>query len=207
MGLTTGSTMIRISLLVFATLLCCLVVKAEEPEEHQLSNSVSGLSNLKRDVRSPNSRPKKSKRKHRPRKIARKGKKKNNQKQRPKKSEKKGSKKPNNKKGPKSRRKNKNKRNKKKKKSKSRKVKKKKKKQMPRAHKNKERQTGEDDATCLANIAAAMDYEGIQIKNFNNQKKGVEDFDKLIKNKAGKKDNFQNTTAYMKEAIGSDNSC
>merc|ERR1711913_255749 len=220
--LTTGSTMIRISLLVFATLLCCLVVKAEEPEEHQLSNSVSGLSNLKRDVRSPNSRPKKSKRKHRPRKIARKGKKKNNQKQRPKKSEKKGSKKPNNKKGPKSRRKNKNKRNKKKKKSKSRKVKsgrkgkkrarkikviKKKKKQMPRAHKNKERQTGEDDATCLANIAAAMDYEGIQIKNFNNQKKRVEDFDKLIKNKAGKKDNFRNTTAYMKEAIGSDNSC
>merc|ERR1711874_65273 len=72
---------------------------------------------------------------------------------------------------------------------------------------NKERQTGEDDATCLANIAAAMDYEGIQIKNFNNQKKRVEDFDKLIKNKAGKKDNFQNTTAYMKEAIGSDNSC
>merc|ERR1711874_865215 len=132
---------------------------------------------------------------HRPRKIARKGKKKNNQKQRPKKSEKKGSKKPNNKKGPKSRRKNKNKRNKKKKKS------------MPRAHKNKERQTGEDDATCLANIAADMDYEGIQIKNFNNQKKSVEDFDKLIKNKAGKKDNFQNTTAYMKEAIGSDNSC
>merc|ERR1711970_761549 len=198
------------------------IVKAEEPQEHQLSNSISGLSNLKRDVRSPNSRPKKNKQKHRPRKIARKGKKKNNQKQRPRKSEKKGSKKPNNKKGPKSRRKNKNNRNKKKKKSKSRKGKsgrkgkkrarkvkvlKKKNKAKPRAHKNKERQTGGDDATCLANIAAAMDYEGIQIKNFNNQKKRVEDFDKLIKNKAGKKDNFQNTTAYMKEAIGSDNSC
>merc|ERR1711981_921247 len=113
--LTTGSTMIRISLLVFATLLCCLVVKAEEHQEHQLSNSISGFSNLKRDVRSPDSRPKKNKRKHRARKIARKGKKKKNQKQRPRKSEKKGSKKPNNKKGPKSRRKNK------KKKSKSRK--------------------------------------------------------------------------------------
>merc|ERR1712066_241198 len=166
--LTTGSTMIRISLLVFATLLCCLVVKAEESQEHQLSNSISGLSNLKRDVRSPDSRPKKNKRKHRARKIAGKGKKKKNQKQRPRKSEKKGSKKPNNKKGPKSRRKNKNNRNKKKKKSKLRKGKsgrkgkkrarkvkviKKKKKQNQRTQKNEERRTGGDDATCLANIA------------------------------------------------------
>ena len=52
-----------------------------------------------------------------------------------------------------------------------------------------------------------MDYEGKQIKNFNNQKKRIEDFDKLMKNKGGKKENFQNTTTYMKEALGSDNSC
>ena len=63
------------------------------------------------------------------------------------------------------------------------------------------------DDTCLANIELAMDYEGKQIKNFKNQKKRVEDFDKLIKNKAGKKDNFQNTTSYMSDAIGSDKSC
>ena len=64
-----------------------------------------------------------------------------------------------------------------------------------------------DDDTCLANIELAMDYEGKQIKNFKNQKKRVEDFDKLIKNKAGKKDHFQNTTSYMSDAIGSDKSC
>ena len=64
-----------------------------------------------------------------------------------------------------------------------------------------------DDDTCLANIELAMDYEGKQIKNFKNQKIRVEDFDKLIKNKAGKKDNFQNTTSYMSDAIGSDKSC
>ena len=52
-----------------------------------------------------------------------------------------------------------------------------------------------DDNTCLANIELAMDYEGKQIKNFKNQKKRVEEIDKLIKNKAGKKDNFQNTTS------------
>merc|ERR1712106_990182 len=70
-----------------------------------------------------------------------------------------------------------------------------------------ERQTGADDTTCLANIELAMDYEGKQIKNFKNQKKRVEDFDKLMKNKGGKKDNFQNTTTYMKDALGSDDSC
>ena len=52
-----------------------------------------------------------------------------------------------------------------------------------------------------------MDYVGKQIKNFKNQKKRIEDFDDLMKNKGGKKDNFQNTTTYMKEALGSDNSC
>merc|ERR1712106_939356 len=52
-----------------------------------------------------------------------------------------------------------------------------------------------------------MDYEGKQIKNFKNQKKRVEDFDKLMKNKGCKKDNFQNTTTYMKDALGSDDSC
>merc|ERR1711892_580887 len=69
------------------------------------------------------------------------------------------------------------------------------------------RQDGADDSTCLANIETAMDYEGNQIKNFNNQKKRVEDFDKLMKNKGGKKDNFKNTTSYMKEALGSDEKC
>merc|ERR1719312_1544997 len=52
-----------------------------------------------------------------------------------------------------------------------------------------------------------MDYEGKQVKNFKNQKKRVEDFNKLITNKVGKKDNFKNTTSYLLEAIGSDKSC
>ena len=81
-------------------------------------------------------------------------------------------------------------------------------KKLPKQVKNtrKDEHQAHDD-TCLANIELAMDYEGKQIKNFKNQKKRVEDFDKLIKNKAGKKDNFQNTTSYMSDAIGSDKSC
>ena len=81
-------------------------------------------------------------------------------------------------------------------------------KKLPKQVKNTrkdERQANDD--TCLANIELAMEYEGKQIKNFKNQKKRVEDFDKLIKNKASKKDNFHNTTSYMSDAIGSDKSC
>merc|ERR1711909_240846 len=116
--LTAGSTMSRISLLLLPSLLFCLAVKAEQSQEHQLSSSLSGLSNLKRDVRSPDSRPKKNKQKHRPRKIARQAKKKNNQK-RPKKASKKGSKKPNKKKKLKQKKRKKEEKKKKKKKKKS----------------------------------------------------------------------------------------
>ena len=77
-------------------------------------------------------------------------------------------------------------------------------KKIPR---KKTRQSGADDSTCLDNIELAMDYEGKQVKNFKNQKKRVEDFNKLITNKVGKKDNFKNTTSYLLEAIGSDKSC
>merc|ERR1711892_982308 len=63
-----------------------------------------------------------------------------------------------------------------------------------------ERQTGADDTTGLVNKELAMDYEGKQIKNFKNQKKRVEDFDKLMQNKGGKKDNVQNT-AVMEQQI------
>merc|ERR1711892_1453548 len=59
-GFTTGSIMSRISLLAFTVLLCFIVVQAEDSQEHQLSNSISDLSNLKRDVRSPDGNPKKT---------------------------------------------------------------------------------------------------------------------------------------------------
>merc|ERR1712128_392522 len=62
-GFTTGSIMSCISLLAFAVLLCFIVVQAEESQEHQLSNSISDLSNLKRDVRSPKGNPKKTSKK------------------------------------------------------------------------------------------------------------------------------------------------
>merc|ERR1712198_137059 len=69
------------------------------------------------------------------------------------------------------------------------------------------RQTGPDDSTCLANIETAMDYEGNQIKNFKNQKRRIEHFDKLMKNKGGKKDNFKNSTSYLATALGTNKSC
>jgi hypothetical protein len=69
------------------------------------------------------------------------------------------------------------------------------------------RQTGADDGTCSANIAKAMKYEGNPIKNFMTQKSRIESFYRLMENKGGKKDSFQTTTTYMKEALGSDNSC
>merc|ERR1711892_904042 len=59
-GFTTGSIMSRISLLAFTVLLCFIVVQAEDSQEHQLSNSISDLSNPKRDVRSPDGNPKKT---------------------------------------------------------------------------------------------------------------------------------------------------
>ena len=182
-------------------------VQAEESQEHRLSNSISDLLKPKKDLRSPKANILFEKRKgnglNRNKKIQR-GK----------------------------RKQMKNNSNKPKKKSRSNKIQKKnprprkfksgrKTKKNPKKVKiikkmNKkgkirprecERQTGADDTTCLANIELAMDYEGKQIKNFKNQKKRVEDFDKLMKNKGGKKDNFQNTTTYMKDALGSDDSC
>merc|ERR1711892_1444976 len=207
--------MSRISLLAFTVLLCFIVVQAEDSQEHQLSNSISDLPNLKRDVRSPDGNPKKKveKRKgngHGRDKKVQKGRRKQG---------KNNSKRPQ-KKSRSSKRQNINSRNKSK--SKERKLKSgRKTKKNPKkvkiikkkSNKGKsrprkcERQTGADDTTCLANIELAMDYEGKQIKNFKNQKKRVEDFDKLMKNKGGKKDNFQNTTTYMKDALGSDDSC
>merc|ERR1719483_1890498 len=203
-----------ISLLAFTVLLCFIVVQAEDSQE-QLSNSISDLSNLKRDVRSPDGNPKKTLKKrkgngHGRNKKVQKGRRKqakNNSKMPKKKSRS-------------SKRQNSNSRNKSKSKSRKyktgRKTKSNPKKVKTIKNKNAnrkirprkcERQTGADDTTCLANIELAMDYEGKQIKNFENQKKRVEDFAELIQNKGGKKDNFQNTTTYMKEALGSDNTC
>merc|ERR1712106_1278555 len=214
-GFTTGSIMSRISLLAFTVLLCFIVVQAEDSQEHQLSNSISDLSNIKRDVRSPDGNPKKTLKRrkgngHGRNKKFQKGKRKQ---------EKNNSKRPKKKSRP-SKRQNSNSKNKSK--SKERKfksgrktkknpkkvkiIKKKSNKGKTRPRKC-ERQTGADDTTCLANIELAMDYEGKQIKNFKNQKKRVEDFDMLMQNKGGEKDNFHNTTTYMKEALGSDNSC
>ena len=70
-----------------------------------------------------------------------------------------------------------------------------------------ERQAGEDYNTCLLNIEVAMNYSGKQRKNFMKQKIGTDAIEKLMKNKGSKKDSFQNTTRYMKEALGSDDSC
>jgi len=42
------------------------------------------------------------------------------------------------------------------------------------------RQTGPDDATCLANIGTVMDYEGNQVGNFERQKKRIESFSTLM---------------------------
>merc|ERR1712226_536163 len=42
------------------------------------------------------------------------------------------------------------------------------------------RQTGPDDATCLANIGTVMDYEGNQVGNFERQKKRIESFNTLM---------------------------
>lgn len=64
------------------------------------------------------------------------------------------------------------------------------------------RQTGTDDGTCLANIATAMDYEGIQIKNFEKQKNSVKRFTKFMTNKGGKKDDFGDSTSYLNSALG-----
>merc|ERR1712106_660340 len=58
-GFTTGSIMSHISLLAFTVLLCFIAVQAEDSQELQLSNSISDLPNLKRDVRSPDGNPKK----------------------------------------------------------------------------------------------------------------------------------------------------
>jgi len=64
------------------------------------------------------------------------------------------------------------------------------------------RQAGTDDGTCLANIETAMDYEGIQIKNFEKQKNSVKRFTKFMTNKGGKKDDFGNSTSYLNSALG-----
>merc|ERR1712226_827844 len=42
------------------------------------------------------------------------------------------------------------------------------------------RQTGPDDATCLANIGTVLDYEGNQVGNFERQKKRIESFNTLM---------------------------
>ena len=59
----------------------------------------------------------------------------------------------------------------------------------------------------MANIEVAVDYEGNQIKNFKNQKTRVEGFVKLVDNKGGKKDNFHNTTSYLKDSLGPGGNC
>ena len=180
-----------------------------------MSNSISDLSNLKRDVRSPDGNPKKTLKRrkgngHGRKKKFQKGKRKQekNNSKRPKKKSR-SSKRQNSKSRKKSKSKPRKFKSGRKTKKNSKKVKiiKKKNNKGKNRQRKCERQTGADDTTCLANIELAMDYEGKQIKNFKNQKKRVEDFDKLMQNKGGKKDNFQNTTTYMKEALGSDNSC
>merc|ERR1712123_354907 len=214
-GFTTGSIMSLISILAFTVFLCFIVVQAEDSQEHHLSNSISDLSNIKRDVRSPDGNPKKTLKRrkgngHGRNKKFQKGKRKQekNNSKRPKKKSR-SSKRQNSHSKNKSKskpRKFKSGRKTKKNPKKVKIIKKKSNKGKNRPRKC-ERQTGADDTTCLANIELAMDYEGKQIKHFKNQKKRVEDFAKLIQNKGGKKDNFQNTTTYMKEALGSDNSC
>merc|ERR1711874_243428 len=69
------------------------------------------------------------------------------------------------------------------------------------------RQTGPDDATCLANIGTVMDYEGNQVGNFERQKKRIESFSTLMGKKGGKKDNFANSTTYLDTALGTDKNC
>ena len=52
-----------------------------------------------------------------------------------------------------------------------------------------------------------MDYEGNQVGNFERQKKRIESFSSLMGKKAGKKDNFMNSTSYLETALGTDKSC
>ena len=60
-----------------------------------------------------------------------------------------------------------------------------------------------DDATCMANIALAMDYEGNQVANFARQKKRIEGFERLMGNKGGKKGDFANSTNFITSACQS----
>merc|ERR1712183_604885 len=69
------------------------------------------------------------------------------------------------------------------------------------------RQTGPDDATCLANIGTVMDYEGNQVANFERQKKRIESFNTLMGKKGGKKDDFANSTSHLETSLGSDKNC
>merc|ERR1711874_611892 len=69
------------------------------------------------------------------------------------------------------------------------------------------RQTGPDDATCLANIGTVMDYEGNQVANFERQKKRIENFNTLMGKKGGKKDDFANSTSYLETSLGTDKNC
>jgi len=202
--------MFRISLLLaFTTLLCFLTAQSEENQGNHLANSNDSLA---RDVRSPEAGSRKNSKKssRKAKKRSKKGRRKSRRKQglkKRRKNSRRNMKKLKKRRGNNQKYKAKNTRkNKSRKKGKNirNKIKITRRKKIPRKT---TRQNGADDSTCLANIELAMDYEGKQVKNFKNQKKRVEDFDKLIKNKAGKKDNFQNTTSYMKEAIGSDNSC
>jgi len=216
--------MFRILLLSLTTITCLILVQAENEHEHQLSDSTNtNKLTIKRDVRSPDATSKKNgikfskKSKRKSKKVRRKNEKKitiiSKQKQRRKnyKRPKKDSKKSRNdikNKAKKAKKAKKNKSRKKGGKNKKKKIKITRRKKLPKQVKNTRKDEHRaDDDTCLANIELAMDYEGKQIKNFKNQKKRVEDFYKLINNKAGKKDNFQNTTSYMSDAIGSDKSC
>ena len=52
-----------------------------------------------------------------------------------------------------------------------------------------------------------MDFEGNQVGNFERQKKRIESFSTLMGKKAGKKDNFLNSTSYLGTALGTDKSC
>merc|ERR1719278_1776134 len=69
------------------------------------------------------------------------------------------------------------------------------------------RQSGPDDATCLANIGTVMDYEGNQVGNFERQKKRIESFNTLMGKKGGKKDDFTNSSSYLETSLGSDINC
>merc|ERR1712215_74708 len=226
--------MYRISFLVFCFLLCVVFVTAEESGEKDLVNTNNELHSLKRHIRNPNANPEKRRKKSvKKRKSNRRKKKSKTPKNKRKSVKVNGNSKSDKKRKSGNARKQLRKSKNRKKSGGKRKEKRKGNKNKPKiikeskkkGNRNKSkiirktkgtrtskprkctRQNGANDNKCLENIGTAMDYEGIQVKNFNQQKSRLGTFDKLVKNKGGKKGNFANSTSYLNDALGSDKSC